>query len=367
MCSAFPDRGSFATPLDAWLADLCGARSPQDLSLLVRRRQIAELEATLEHALHSSFYAERLRQSSFALEDLSRDPLVPLCLSPLPCTFPSDLTAWQRLLCVSGAAIERVVTLCTSGTTGPPKRIACTASDLEGSRAFFRFGMAGIIQSGERLCVLMPGGERPNGVADLLKQALAPQDIEVTYPSSSLVNALCEGYAPNEVVDWLERFRPNVLVALTSVIATLSRFLPLGLPGCSRLLSSGELLSPELSACLSRQWGCEVFDHYGLTEAGYGLAVHCHAHTGYHLRALDAVVEIVDPATGSTLPPGAVGEIVVTTLRREAMPLIRYRTGDLGSLCTDPCGCGSPLPRLGALAGRLNASSRPKGAFHAQD
>ncbi len=99
--------------------------------------------------------------------------------------------------------------------------------------------------------------------------------------------------------------------------------------------------------------GCEVFAHSGLTETGFGGGVECGAHQGYHLREADLFVEIVDPGTGRPLPDGEPGEIVVSTLCRLAMPLIRYRTGDLGHLLPGPCVCGSPFRRLGAVAGRI--------------
>ena len=104
-----------------------------------------------------------------------------------------------------------------------------------------------------------------------------------------------------------------------------------------------------------------MLDHYGLTETCYGCALECPAHNGYHLRWLDVVVEIVDMDGDTVLPPGEVGEVVLTTLR-EAMPLIRYRTGDVASLLPGPCACGSPLKRLGPVLGRI--ARGPDGRAH---
>ena len=92
--------------------------------------------------------------------------------------------------------------------------------------------------------------------------------------------------------------------------------------------------------------GCDVFEHYGMTEMGLGGAVDCEAHAGYHLREPDLFLEIVDPRSGEVLPEGAVGEVVLTTLTRRGMPLLRYRTGDLSRFVPGPCPCGTALRRL---------------------
>jgi phenylacetate-CoA ligase len=76
------------------------------------------------------------------------------------------------------------------------------------------------------------------------------------------------------------------------------------------------------------------------------------AHEGVHYWADYYILEILDPETLDPLPPGEVGEMVVTTLRKEASPLIRYRTRDLTRLIPEPCSCGNPLPRHDHLLGR---------------
>jgi phenylacetate-coenzyme A ligase PaaK-like adenylate-forming protein len=87
---------------------------------------------------------------------------------------------------------------------------------------------------------------------------------------------------------------------------------------------------------------------------GLGGGVECDAHEGYHLREADLFFEIVDPGTGLPVSLGQTGEIVFTTLTRMAMPLIRYRTGDLARFLADPCPCGTLLPRLGKVRGKLH-------------
>ena len=113
----------------------------------------------------------------------------------------------------------------------------------------------------------------------------------------------------------------------------------------ARVLSSADSLPPPAAEALGRLWSGAI-DHYGSTESGLGGAVQCSARAGRHIRESDLLCEIIDPLTGEPLPDGQWGELVLTTLTREAMPLIRYRTGDWTRILPGECPCGSVLKRL---------------------
>jgi phenylacetate-CoA ligase len=99
----------------------------------------------------------------------------------------------------------------------------------------------------------------------------------------------------------------------------------------------------------------ESFDIPGLTELyGPGTGLECRKHEGIHYWADYYILEIIDPETLEPLPPGETGEMVVTTLRKEGAPLIRYRTRDLTHLKPEPCSCGTVLPMHGPLLGRTD-------------
>lgn len=101
--------------------------------------------------------------------------------------------------------------------------------------------------------------------------------------------------------------------------------------------------------------GIESYDIYGLTELwGPGTGIECAERDGIHYWDDHYLVEIVDPDTGEPLPHGEEGEIVLTTLGKEALPLLRYRTRDISSLYPEACACGSPYPRLARLKGRAD-------------
>jgi phenylacetate-CoA ligase len=96
-----------------------------------------------------------------------------------------------------------------------------------------------------------------------------------------------------------------------------------------------------------------IFDITGLTELyGPGTGIDCVHHTGIHYWADYYILEIIDPETLEPTPEGEIGEMVITTLCKEAAPLIRYRTRDLTRLLPGPCPCGSPMPRHDRLIGR---------------
>ena len=90
---------------------------------------------------------------------------------------------------------------------------------------------------------------------------------------------------------------------------------------------------------------CRVFNHYGSRESGLGGAVECGAHEGMHVREKDLIIEIVDE-NGIVLPDGETGELVITTLHRKAMPLIRYRTNDYTRIIPGRCICGGVSKRI---------------------
>ena len=358
--------------LDAWLARLVGvaAQSP-DLPVRLADCQTAAVARTLARARRSRFYARRLASCGFDDPGAFRNRAD---LARIPFTSAADLneTDWRELLCVGLDDVARMVTLHTSGTTGQPKRLAFSAGDLERTLDFFATGMQIPARSGDTVLVLLPGAATPGGVADLLIRALERFG--------------ARGVAGDPRADpptFLEELHSHLPRCLVAAPRQLQRLLAPGTASvevaaaarsCLRsLLSSAEPLPGVLREKIGTIWGCEVFDHWGMTETGYGGGVECACHDGYHLREADLLLEIVDPLSGELLPDGISGEIVITTLTREAMPLIRYRTGDVGSLLPGPCACGSPLRRLGPVRGRVERTShgwrcvaKEKGEHHAR-
>ncbi len=297
------------------------------------------LNAQLAYAAaHSPYYRETLG----ALHPLP----APYALSRLPFLTPETLRReGRRLVCVPASEIARIVSLRSSGTTGEPKRLYFTRGDLERTVAFFAEGMGWMATPGDRVAVLMPCAA-PDGIGDLLCRALrllgaSPLPIGVRPDLAALAQELLAD-------------PPQVLVGFPWQVRLLFLLAPALRPRA--VLLSADYIPETLPALIEDRWACKVLAHFGMTETGYGCAVEHPCAPGMVLRADELIAEIVDPDSGAPLPPGKPGELVLTTLRREAMPLLRYRTGDLAEL--DGSG------RISRVFGRCGA---PRSFYFQQD
>jgi phenylacetate-CoA ligase len=125
---------------------------------------------------------------------------------------------------------------------------------------------------------------------------------------------------------------------------------------------TGEMLSPSIRRKLEADYGIDTYQVYAVTEPGGALAYECADKSGLHLMD-DYVIEIVDPATGQQLPPGEIGEVVVTPLHNPHWGLLRFGTGDLSKLIVDQCACGRTAPKLVGLLGRSGEAVKVRGMF----
>lgn len=109
---------------------------------------------------------------------------------------------------------------------------------------------------------------------------------------------------------------------------------------------------PETRARIEALWGAEVYDYYGLSDIFGSCAGMCEEKDGLHWAEDHILVEVLDPETGEAVAPGGRGEMVLTTLKKRARPLIRFRTGDIVSFTDEPCACGRTSQRLLGVHGR---------------
>ncbi len=124
-----------------------------------------------------------------------------------------------------------------------------------------------------------------------------------------------------------------------------------------------EVWSDEMRTFIEKEMGIETFDIIGMTETGgVGLGIDCQDHSGIHVWEDHYLVEIIDPETGEVVPNGTEGEMVVTTLTREGLPLIRYRTRDITRvLSRSRCACGRTHLRIARIKGRTDDMLKVKG------
>lgn len=162
-------------------------------------------------------------------------------------------------------------------------------------------------------------------------------------------------------VTLMHDMRPDVLVATPSyalVLAQAARdagFDPTDL-GLKLGLFGGEASTDRMRRQLDRELGFKAINSYGLSEmCGPGVACECvEQRDGLHIQEDHFLVEVIDPVSGRVLDEGQEGELVFTTLAKEALPMIRYRTGDIGQVSFAPCACGRTTARIVALKGRID-------------
>ena len=336
--------------MEDWAAARIGLTADQSLAPeLLWEYQLERLNQTLARAARYSPYYRRQWEGQ-GIPRLDRIDE----LRRLPFT-PSDVLRREplELVCGSQGAVARVVTLHSSGTTGDPKRIFFDEEDLERTVDFFHHGMTTLVKPGQRVLILLPG-ELPDSVGDLLRRALARMN------AVGLAYGLVQD--PRHTIQAILDLRIDALVGIPVQVLALARHEDRArlAPGTIQsVLLSTDYVPRAIVSCIREAWHCPVFQHYGMTEMGYGGVLACGAHDGYHLREADLLFEIVDPVTHEPIDHGGrPGEIVFTTLTRYTMPLIRYRTGDLASWIDGSCPCGATLRRMGWVQGRLGESVR---------
>lgn len=340
------------TPLEAWVKSKIGLPAHQELTRqLLTTYQLERLQMTVEYVKRCCpFYGRRF--AAFAPESLRH-------LSDFaqwPMTTPDDLSREPlAFLCISQSAVERVVTLASRSAQHRPRRLYFSASDLELAVDFFHQGFATAVAPGQRMLVMMPS-KSPYSVGDLLSRSLARLSVHAV--------ALGPMQSPQAAIAAILENRIDCLVGVPTEMAALSQH-----PGRARI-RCGQIKSiwlgtqnSQRSAAeeIGRAWGCRVYQHYGTAEMCPGGGVQCLARDGFHLREADLFIEIIDPQTSRPAADGTFGEVVVTTLTREAMPLVRYRTGHKAAFMTAPCPCGSQLRRLTSISFIANTPQVRKG------
>jgi len=296
-------------------------------------------------AEHSPFYRELFRGIS------SVPPL-----EQMPFTDKSVLSKRNLdFVCVPRKQVAEIVT--TSGTTGDPLLWMLTEADLQRLALNERlsFECAGLTARDTVVVVVAMDRCFIAGLAYWLGLRELGCAVARIGPASPML-----------VIDMIERITPTAIVAVPSflrVIAEKAREPGFDLESCSvkKAVCIGEPirdrqlgLNPSGRA-ITEMWGAEVFSTYGVTELSNSLC-ECEAGAGGHLHT-----EILDD-DGRQVADGEVGEIVATTFGVQAMPLIRYRTGDCAALFRAPCVCGRATPRLGPIVGRKSQRLKVKGS-----
>jgi phenylacetate-CoA ligase len=313
---------------------------------LLRALQLRRLRETVERVLAGAApLAERLREAGVdsagvvgSLDDLGGLPFTEK--ADLREHYPFGLLAVPR---------ERLVRLhASSGTGGKPTIVGYTAGDLEVwsdvmARSMTMAGVRpGMLVHNANGYGLFTGGLGFHHGAERLGATILPVSVGQTTRQVMLLRDL----------------QAQVLCATPSYAVTIAEALEeegIG-PGELSLevgLFGAEPWSEPMRAELERRLGLRARNCYGLSEIiGPGVAMECEEGAGSHINEDHFLVEVLDPDSGEPVAAGEPGELVITTLTKEALPLLRYRTADIAALDESPCACGRTLARMGPVHGR---------------
>lgn len=202
---------------------------------------------------------------------------------------------------------------------------------------FMEVGMRTVGTDKDVVQILLPVGSR-FGQLDLLAQGVERL--------GALPIKAGTGMTTDEQLGLIKKHNSTIIFGQTGRIYRMTQELlakghDLSKLGVKTLFLTSVYLPESMRRRLRSIWNCEVSSHYGMSEMGLGVAVECQAHNGFHLNEVDLFLEIIDPVTGEVIEDETEGELVFSTLGREGMPLIRYRTHDISRWITSPCSCGA--------------------------
>ena len=310
----------------------------------LKAHQLKGLQWTVRHAYEGSpVYRSRLEEAGVhpdhirSLEDLKR----------LPFTMANDLKEGYPFPLLS-VPFDQVVRMhASSGTTGKRKVLCYSQKDIDDWSHFFArcYEMAGLTPE-DRVQIAVGYGVWTAGISFQM--------------GCETFGAMAVPVGPGNLdmqCQFLVDFQSTVMCCTASMGLLMAEEINRrGIRdqiALKKMIFGSERASDAMRARIQTLLGVAMFDIPGMTELyGPGTGLDCSHHTGIHYWADYYILEILDPDTLELVPIGEIGEMVVTTLTKEAVPLIRYRTRDLTRMIPGTCPCGSILPRHDRLLGR---------------
>ena len=303
----------------------------------IRKRQLQQINHTLSHVITTPYYKGKLSKEIKALDDIIQFPL--LSKSDLRKAFP-----YGFLSC----PMEQVIRFnASSGTTGIPTLSYCSQKDLRvlSQNEALHFSHAGLSSKDIMQCMigfnLFTAGWCCYHGALELGVSVIPSGPGNTQRQIDLLKQLKANYCFST---------PGYLQYLLGCISDKDRkemALKIAMTG-------GEVLTREFQKLAKEKYDIEVYNFYGMTEFQGHIASECQCHNGLHVNENCYYVEVINPQTNEVVPDGEYGELVITNLNREAMPLIRYRTRDITRIIPDKCPCGRTHRRIEPITHRID-------------
>ncbi len=311
---------------------------------LFQEFRLYQLKKTIKYVSENSrFYGKKFREKSVGPSDIKslKD------IEKFPFTFPEDLRhSSYDFLCISQRDVEKPVTFFSSGTTGIRKRIYFSRADIIKIMEFLPRGMNTVTDRDNGIIQILLPNSAGRGIGYLLAESLK------SFGMRAVISDM--GWPADKIIRSCLDEKPDVCFGDAGTIFRVTKEMAgkmdLSKLGVKVLFLTMSNVSRSMKEYLEKAWNCRVATHYGLTEMGWGLAVDCDSCDGYHYNELDVIAEVVDPETGKVLPEGEEGELVFTSIGREAMPIIRFTSGDISSLSKGSC--GSSLKLMGHIVRR---------------
>ncbi|MBT2688203.1 AMP-binding protein [Bacillus sp. ISL-47] len=315
---------------------------------LIEELQLNRLKQTAERVFNKvPFYRKKFLESNIAPENINSLEDI----RKLPFTVKADLRGHYPfgLFAVDKKEIVRVHA--SSGTSGKPTVVGYTRNDIE---------MWGKLVA---RAIAIGGGKPGQILHNAYGYGLFTGGLGLHYGSELLGMATVpvSGGNTDRQIMLIRDFEPEVICGTPSYILNLAEKMEeKGLDPSKTSLKFGiigaEPWSEEMRLTLEKKLGIKACDIYGLSEVlGPGVSMECHeAQDGLHIAEDHFFAEVIDPVKMKPLPNGEEGELVFTSLTKEAFPVIRYRTGDIASLSKEKCSCGRTTIRMSRVKGRID-------------
>jgi phenylacetate-CoA ligase len=303
--------------------------------------QLKRLRWTLQQSLQVPFYRERYQEAGIDVEGIRSLEDV----EKIPFTTKKDLQSGYPFgfFAVPLNQVVRIHT--TSGTTGKPTVVGYTRQDLDHWSELIARNLT------------MVGLNEGDVFQNMVNYGLFTGGLGFHYGAEQIGLTVIPS-ATGNTKRQIEMIRDFGVTAIHCTpgyalhIAEVSEEMGVDLPTLSTGIFGAEAWSESMRTELQRRLEVSAFDSYGLSEMyGPGVAFECPEKDGLHIWHDCYLTEIIDPKTGERLEEGERGELVITPLVKEAMPLLRYRTGDITRLMEDGCACGRGQ-KIGRITGR---------------
>ena len=307
--------------------------------------QLERLQKTVRHCMNSPFYKKRFEENG----------LTPDCIKSLDDLKKIPFTTKQDLrdnypFGIASVPLEKAVRLhSSSGTTGNPTVILHTQKDLD--------EWANAVARCLHMVGLRPGDVFQNSSG----YGMFTGGLGFQYGAERLGMLTVPAAAGNtkRQLKFITDFGTTALHAIPSYVTRMYEVMqemgidPRRDTKLKTLVIGAEPHSEDQRRRIEEMMGVKAYNSFGMSEmCGPGVAFECQEQNGLHIWEDYYIVEIIDPETLEPVPDGEVGELVLTTINREAMPLLRYRTRDLTRILPGECPCGRHHARLDRMKGR---------------